>query len=91
MRSRGLGLARPPQCGDASVVVRWCGGGAVVLWCPHSESSYNRFPHSRARLSQSPAVVRAAAAAPVMDGAGDGDNCSDQRSPRPAPPRPALQ
>ena len=92
MRSRGLGLARPPQCGDASVVVRWCCcGGAVVLWCPHSESSYNRFPHSRARLSQSPAVVRAAAAAPVMDRAGDGDNCSDQRSPRPAPPRPALQ
>ena len=33
MRSRGLGLARPPQCGDASVVVRWCCcGGAVVVW-----------------------------------------------------------
>ena len=32
MRSRGLGLARPPQCGDASVVVRWwwwCGGAVV--------------------------------------------------------------
>ena len=76
----------------AATAVRGCvSSGAVVvvvvLWCPHSESSYNRFPHSRARLSQSPAVVRAAAA-PVMDGAGDGDNCSDQRSPRPAPPRP---
>ena len=79
----------------AATAVRGCvSSGAVVVvvvvWCPHSESSYNRFPaHSRARLSQSPAVVRAAAA-PVMDGPGDGDNCSDQRSPRPAPPRPAI-
>ena len=56
MWSRGLGLARPPQCGDASVVVRWCcGGGGVVVWCPHSESSYNRFPaHSSQQSSVSP-------------------------------------